>query len=89
MGLGPWPAVSLAEARKAPRRLEKRLRSFQKHDRSVSPKRRTAVLGRPHIRLQVSDFDSLGDLQGVFQLDAKIPDGAVHFRKAEKELNRP
>lgn len=89
MGLGPWPAVSLAEARKAPEKAREALVQLPGTRPQRFAQKANGSFGPAHIRLQVSDFDSLGDLQGVFQLDAKIPDGAVHFRMAEKELNRP
>ena len=43
--------------------------------------------GRQSRRPNWSDFYSLGECQRIFELDSKIPNGAIHFGVAEQELD--
>ncbi len=46
-------------------------------------------LGRLWRRPSGLDFDSFGDHQRIFKLDAEVPDSAVHLGVTQQQLDRP
>jgi hypothetical protein len=50
---------------------------------------RTAGKGRLWRRPSGLDFDSFGDHQRIFKLDAEVPDSAVHLGVTQQQLDRP
>ena len=47
--------------------------------RRIPTYRSMAGLGRPRRRPTLLDFNGLCNRKGIFQFNAEIPDGAVHF----------
>ena len=56
-------------------------------NKAIAAPERMAAKGRLLRPPYRSDLDSLRDGEGIFQVNAEIPDGAVHLGVSKEELN--